>query len=114
MENLPRWLKVIPYRPPANMEIPGLSVLLLQIAPEQAPSEETVDAEPASDDVETAVDTDMPEAESGPDGEEARPAGRGSFLRWTNEEAGNSPIDLTLPDFPSIDISSLEDESQPG
>src|SRR3954453_7312733 len=84
------------------------------LAPEQAPSAETVDAEPPSDDVETAVDTDMPEADSGPDGEEARPAGRGSFLRWTNEEAGNSPIDLTLPDFPSIDISSLEDESQPG
>lgn len=35
-ERLPRWLKIIPYRPPANIALPGLSVALLEIVPEQS------------------------------------------------------------------------------
>jgi tetratricopeptide (TPR) repeat protein len=35
-EHLPRWLKIIPYRPPANMTISGLTVMLLQVVPEQS------------------------------------------------------------------------------
>jgi hypothetical protein len=39
-----------------------------------------------------------------------------SFLQWTPEEAeAGSPIDMSLPDFPAIDIPSLEveDEDEP-
>jgi len=47
-------------------------------------------------DAETDIDTDRP-----------------SFLRWTpEEERGDEPIDLSLPDFPSIDIPTLEDEER--
>jgi len=34
--DLPRWLKPLPYRPPVTIQLPGLSVLLLQVVPEQA------------------------------------------------------------------------------
>jgi DivIVA domain-containing protein len=43
--------------------------------------------------------------------EEAADEDRPSFLQWTPEEVhGPEPIDLSLPDFPSIDIPTLEEE----
>jgi tetratricopeptide (TPR) repeat protein len=35
-QEIPRWLRAIPYRAPANMAMPNLSVLLFQVVPDQS------------------------------------------------------------------------------
>jgi hypothetical protein len=45
--------------------------------------------------------------------EEAGESEGPSFLQWTPEEQGDEPIDMSLPDFPSIDIPTLEEEDRP-
>ena len=57
----------------------------------------------------TAAGADPGDAES----VDETPAKQRSFLQWTNEEAQDGPgFDLSLPDFPSIDIPTLEDEER--
>lgn len=38
-QQLPTWLRVLPYRPPAELQRPGLRVLLLQVVPDQTDAE---------------------------------------------------------------------------
>lgn len=83
--------------------------------PASAAAEEPVSAaemvaEPVSEEVEVDDDGDVPQADSMPDVEEEPPARRESFLQWTNEEVDPPPIDMSLPDFPSIDIPTLDDD----
>ena len=66
-------------------------------------------SEPGADEAATPEPTE--EAEARPD--EESPAGqKPSFLRWTNEEEKPPDLDMSLPDFPTIDIPSLEDEEK--
>jgi cell division septum initiation protein DivIVA len=64
----------------------------------------------------SADPTDEPEASAEPEdsapGPADGPAERESFLHWTDEESESPALDMSLPEFPSIDIPSLEDEER--